>query len=182
MRFLALCLLAIAPGCGGSDGSDTPTAPPGGGAENIPCTGSYSGAVSGTFSCAVVARQSSYPTTSSLEFTVSNLQGTALDLTLQGVAWDGPMATGTYTETSTSVTSAYDLVVGGTASAPVGYALLKNWGGTDAGSFTLTLDSVAIANATSTPATYTAHGTFTGTFVRVPSTGTPPSVTVAITF
>ena len=182
MRFpvLAGFLTVLLASCrgGGSDPDASPDTPP----VDIPCTGSYSGDVTGTFSCAVVATHTSGSNTSFLGFTISNLQGTALDVSLAGLEWSGAFVTGAYSETSASVVTAYEVVTGGTQASPVAYLSTKNWLGTDLGAFTLRVDTAVVSNGTATPPTYTAHGTFTATLVKYPAPSTPASVTVAVTF
>jgi hypothetical protein len=152
---------------------------------NVPaaCHGTYSGAVTGSFDCAALAlRDGAGVTTIAFDIDYVTLTGTAMDISLQGLAWDGALTPGTYAHTTNGVTGSF-FVAGGTELAPISY--LADWDPSampDLGSFTLTLDSAdALAPAVSgTP--YDIHGVLAVTLVPYPADEGAGTVTVAVSF
>jgi hypothetical protein len=163
-RTLALLAAAlVAAGCPGPD--DDPPPPPA-------CTGTYSGALTGTFTCNVSALYDGSGTT--IEIYAPSLTGDALDLIPLETGWTGALAPATYTEGTSGITS-YSAVFASTST----YYATRNAVLPDFGTFTLTISSAAPVGA---GPEWEIHGTFDATMAVSPADPGAANVTLTMTF
>lgn len=164
IALVAVAMLAAA-ACGSSTANDS-----GGNGDNTACTLTLSGALSGTSSCSVSATYSRTVLGRS-DFSILNTGTPGFTL---GIETDGQLASGTITQSSSSVEIAV------TTASSAGVIWSQDIRDPVHGSISVNLTSVSLG---SDGFTFTAHGTADGTLT--PSQATPAAsgtVTVHIVF
>jgi hypothetical protein len=155
---------ALAIGCPGPE-DPVPT---------VGCSGTYGGALTGTFACQVTATQ--VLTGAAVSIYASQLTGSAVDMLPLDFTFSGVLGAQTYTQATAAITSSSTVY----RDAPVGvYSATKSAHVPDSGSFVLTLGSVtpqASGNVIDV------HGTFSATLVRQPTSAGNDIVSMSVTF
>ncbi len=163
---LALLVPALLAACAPEDPAPAPAT----------CTGTYSGAVSGTFTCGVTAAVGGAGASVSIETT--NMTGAASGLVPGILSWPGALAAGAY-DAATPGISSYSVAFAASPAATY-YSTVNAGLPQDLGTFALTLDSATPQAGGGTG--YDVHGAWTATLARYPTTAGTDTVTVRATF
>jgi hypothetical protein len=177
-KMLALVIAVVAAGC---SGDSSPSGGDFGGWREVPCAGTYGGAVAGAFDCVASALRNPYLSSVRVSFVISNLTGTALDLDLNKFTWDGALTDEVRSQASAGV-SLLATVIGGSQASPTAYVASKNnYGFADVGTGELSITSHALTASDAYSETYGIHGSYTLTAPIYPASGVDP-VTLSVTF